>query len=258
MIKSLKFILAIGIAGGLVTSSFGAEPSKVAPSGQPAPEKKDKTEQKPPAVDLLALFKMHYDMQVRSFKEQNQAYQNVVLVGDSITEGFEIPKYFPGRRMLNRGIGGDVIGNGLPADDLRGVLRRLDSSVFDCAATDVFLMIGINDLNSGHSVDAMETGYRDLLRKIKEHSPSIRVHVESLLPTRGDFAKQNASVRDFNRRLEKMAAQYGYHFLNLHPLFTDDKGELKAEYTPEGLHLNEAGYRVWRAEIEKTMGWTDK
>ena len=68
-------------------------------------------------------------------------FQNVVLLGDSITEGFDVTKFLPGRRVLNRGIGGDVIGNALPADDKRGILARLDESVFNCAATDVFLLI---------------------------------------------------------------------------------------------------------------------
>src|SRR6185295_10169831 len=69
-----------------------------------------------PPVDLGALFRMHWDNQVRSFKEQNQAWRNVVLLGDSITEGFNVTKYLPGYRVLNRGIGADIIGNALPAD----------------------------------------------------------------------------------------------------------------------------------------------
>src|SRR6476469_6642380 len=91
-----------------------------------------------PPQDLGALFKMHWETRVRSFKEQNLAWQNVVLLGDSITEGFDVTKYFPGRRVLNRGIGADVIGNALPAGDKRGVLKRLDESIFDCSPRDVF------------------------------------------------------------------------------------------------------------------------
>src|SRR5262245_5697079 len=97
-----------------------------------------------PEPDLAAMFKMHWENRVRAFKEQNLGLQNIVLLGDSITEGFEVTKYFPGRRVLNRGIGADVIGNDMPTNDFRGVLQRLDNSVFDCAATDVFILIGIN------------------------------------------------------------------------------------------------------------------
>jgi lysophospholipase L1-like esterase len=213
-------------------------------------------EEKKPAVDLLALFKLHYETRLRAFKEQNMAYQNVVLVGDSITEGFDVARFFPGRRVLNRGIGGDVIGNALPADDPRGLLRRLDASIFDCAATDVFLLIGVNDLNSGRDVETIEAGHRELLGRIKKHSPALRVHVQSLLPTRAGFAARNEPVRQVNTRLRKLAQDFGYDYVDLHAMFVDDKGELKAELTGDGLHLNDTAYRIWRSRIIEVMKWT--
>jgi lysophospholipase L1-like esterase len=228
-----------------------------------APRPDDPAKAKPaakteaPKVDLRGLFQMHYDFRVRSFAEQNQPYRNVVLLGDSITEGFEVPKYFPGRRVLNRGIGGDVIGNDLPDNDKRGVLRRLDNSLFDCAATDVFLLIGVNDLNSGRNVDQMEKGYRELLRRIKERAPAVKIHVQSLLPTRGNFDHLNPPIRDFNGRLKRMAAEFGNDFIDLHALFLDKDGKLKADSTPDGLHLNDAAYRVWRKRILEILSWDD-
>jgi lysophospholipase L1-like esterase len=219
------------------------------PANSPA-----KTNASPP-VDLGAMFRMHWDNQVRSFKEQNLAWRNVVLLGDSITEGFSVAKYLPGRRVLNRGIGADIIGNALPADDHRGILRRLDNSVFDCAATDVFLMIGINDLGAGHTPDVMAEGYREILTRIHDTAPAVRVHVQSVLPTRGKYAKHNALVLEFNQRLRKIAAEFSCDYIDLHKLMSDEKGELKAEFTPEGLHLNEAAYLVWREELLKTMKW---
>jgi lysophospholipase L1-like esterase len=169
-----------------------------------------------------------------------------------------VTRYFSGRRVLNRGIGADVIGNGLPESDPRGVLKRLDHSVYDCAATDVFLLIGINDLNSGHSVDQMETGYREILRRIKTQTPRVRVHVQSVLPTRGAFARHNAAVRDFNRRIRKLAGEFGYPYVDLHAPLADGRGELRAELTVDGLHLNEAAYEMWRREVAKRMGWEDR
>ncbi len=214
-----------------------------------SPAKSDKP------VDLGALFRMHYDTRVRAFKEQNLAWRNVVLLGDSITEGFDVSKHFGGRRVLNRGIGGDVIGNALATNDARGVLRRLDNSVFECAATDVFLLIGINDLGSGRSVDVMEQGYREILKRIHETAPAVRVHVQSVLPTRGNYAKHNAPVREFNERLRKLAAEFGYDYIDLHKFMVDDQGELKEELTADGLHLNQKAYATWRAEVLKIMGW---
>jgi lysophospholipase L1-like esterase len=226
--------------------------------GQEAAVKEEvppKAKASPPPVDLGALFKMHYATRVRAFKEQNELLQYVVLLGDSITEGFDVPTYFPGRRVLNRGIGADVIGNALPEDDPRGVLRRLDESVFDCAATDVFLLIGINDLGSGRTPEVMEQGYREILQRIKKQGPAIRVHVQSVLPTRDKHVKHNANVVDFNQRLQKLAVEFEYEYLDIHSLMADDKGELKKEFTNDGLHLNPDAYKLWQGEVERVMGW---
>lgn len=212
-------------------------------------------EQKKAEVDWGALFKLHWQNRVKAFKEQNENLKNVVLLGDSITEGFEVAKYFPGRRILNRGIGADVIGNAMPADDPRGVSQRLDESVFDCAATDVFILIGINDLNTGRTVDTMEAGYRELLKRLRERQPMLRIHVQSVLPTRGQHAKQNAPVLAFNEKLKKLADEFKCDWIDLHALLRDDKGELKAEFTNDGLHLTEPAYRIWRAEILKALKW---
>jgi lysophospholipase L1-like esterase len=211
---------------------------------------------KAPEPDWGAIFKMHYQSRVKMFTEQNLVFKNVVLVGDSITEGFDVATYFPGRRILNRGIGADVIGNDLPADDPRGVLKRLEQSIFDCAPTDVFLMIGINDLNSGRTPEVLEKGYRELFQQIKAGAPRVRVHVQSILPTRGSHAARNPDVLDSNARLKKLAAEFGFNYIDLHSRMIDAKGELKSEFTEDGLHLTPAAYAVWQAEVLRIIDET--
>ena len=239
----------------LLATTFSAAAALAQSQPAATPEKKSDEPKKPPAGDLGALFKMHWEARVRAFKEQNLAWRNVVLLGDSITEGFDVAKYFSGRRVLNRGIGADVIGNALPPNDPHGVLQRLDNSVFDCAATDVFILIGINDLNSGRTVETMETGYRDLLDRLRKGAPALRIHVQSVLPTRGAFDARNEPVRQFNARLRKLAEEFGCSFIDLHPLMCDAEGKLKAEFTNDGLHLTDAAYAVWREQILSAMKW---
>ncbi len=207
------------------------------------------------AVDWAAIFKAHWQDRVKVFKEENLEWQHVVLLGDSITEGFDVAKYFPGRRVLNRGIGADVIGNDMPADDPRGVLQRLDASVFDCSPSVLFILIGINDLGMGRTVDQMETGYREMLRRLRARRPDLKVFLQSVLPTRGNYAKHNRSVLAFNDRLKKLASEYNCSYLDLHSLVRDGAGELKADFTRDGLHLTEPAYLIWRQEILKALGW---
>ena len=224
----------------------------------PAPTETKKPAPKP---DLAAFFKQHWTNRVKLFRDENKSIaqhpdvKNVVMVGDSITEGFSVDKLFPDRHVINRGIGADVIGNALPESDNRGLLRRLPESVFDCNPDDVFILIGINDLGSGHTPEMIEVGYRELLERIKQKEPKVRVHVQSVLPCRDRFAKHNANVLDVNRRLQKLAKESGTDYIDLHSKMTDDKGELKKDFTRDGLHLLAPGYVVWKTEIDRTMGW---
>jgi lysophospholipase L1-like esterase len=242
MCRFVVCLVAAALTWAAAVNARAAEAPTTAPVATPAPE-------------LNALAQMHYQNRVRSFKEQNQVYRNVVLLGDSITEGFELDKYLPGRRVLNRGIGSDVIGNDLPPNDKRGVLKRLDESVFDCAATDVFILIGINDLGQGHTPEMVERGYREMLSQIRASRPQLKLHVQSVLPTRDRYAKHNAAIEDVNARLKKLAAEFHCDYIDLHSLMADEKGELKPEFTQEGLHLVDPAYRVWAKVVEEKMGW---
>jgi lysophospholipase L1-like esterase len=110
-------------------------------------------------------------------------------------------------------------------------------------------------LGDNHTPDQLEAGYREILEKVKKGAPRLKVHVQSLLPTRGIHAKHNDNVNDFNNRLEKLAKEFDYDYIDLHSLMTDDKGELKQELTADGLHINADGYKIWRAQIEKALNW---
>jgi lysophospholipase L1-like esterase len=94
-----------------------------------------------------------------------------------------------------------------------------------------------------------------LLKRVREKRPDLRIVVQSVLPTRGMHAKQNAPVVEFNQRLKRLAPKYNCTFLDLHSLLRDADGQLKAEFTEDGLHLTEPAYLVWRAQILKTLNW---
>ena len=44
------------------------------------------------------------------------------------------------------------------------------------------------------------------------------------------------------------------HYLDLHPLFVNEQGELKAAFTADGIHLTEPAYDIWTQEIDKALG----
>lgn len=211
--------------------------------------------QKVKKINPKSRAQVHYVTRLQSFIAQNQVYQNVVLLGDSITEAFDVEKYLPGRRVINRGIGSDVIGNALPDDDKRGVLKRLDASVFDCSPTEVFIMIGINDLAQGHSPETVADGYREMLTEIRKHRPHLKLHLQSVLPTRGKLTRLNPDIIKTNNHIQAMAKEFDCDYIDLHSKFVDDNGELKTELTNDGVHLKEAAYHTWRKILKDKLGW---
>ncbi len=200
----------------------------------------------------LPPWKEHYENRCRRFARENLRLKNVVFVGDSLTEGFPLERYFPGIPVLNRGIVSDTVGRvGVPG---RGLLHRMDLSIFDCNPRAVFLLIGANDLgdyarNGEPTPEEIVASYREVLRRIHERLPELPVYVQSCLPAGGKYAHLNPGIREFNERIRKLAEELGYPYVDLHPLFEDERGELKPELTRDGLHINEKGYALWAEKI---------
>ena len=42
-------------------------------------------------------------------------------------------------------------------------------------------------------------------------------------------------------------------YIDLHSLMKDEKGELKAEFTGDGIHIKEPAYQIWKKEILKRV-----
>jgi acetyl esterase/lipase/lysophospholipase L1-like esterase len=205
----------------------------------------------------------HYYDRVALFRRENEAARgddasarNIVLVGSSHVEGFNAEKLLPGRRVVNRGISSDRIGIGH-----RGILRRLDCSVFDCNPAIVILENGANDLgelwrHGTPSIDEIDECYRKVVREIRTRRPDVPLIIVALFPTRDKYAPLVPYIVEFNRRLAAIAKEHGCQFMDVYAPFADDEGLLRKEFSREGLHLTDAGYRQWARMIEEALSST--
>lgn len=164
-----------------------------------------------------------------------------IFIGDSLTDGAEWSALFRNPAFMNFGIS---------SDGTAGLLQRLPE-VVKRQPKKLFLMIGINDLAKGMSVDSVYRNISLALKYINQHSSATQVYVQSLLPVNDQFksfrshtAKGNA-VLELNALLAKGAKDVKYSYLNLHSSFSDEKGQLKSDFTNDGLHLKGAGYALW-------------
>jgi len=174
-----------------------------------------------------------------------------VFVGASGTERYPLDIYFPGIKTVNRGIGGDTMGGWYSW----GLLDRLESSVYNLNPKKLVLLIGNNDVIwiTTQSTEDKILCHEYLLWKLKKDLPDTQIYVVSCTPCRGKLGKYNDQILKFNAGIKSNAQKYGIPFIDLHDLFLDEHGQLKAELAADDIHLTPAGYeimtRVYKKEI---------
>ncbi|HNO79877.1 MAG TPA: SGNH/GDSL hydrolase family protein [Phycisphaerae bacterium] len=209
----------------------------------------------PPSTDKWA---KHYYERVAQFKSENVAPGGVVLVGSSHIEGLDAKRWLPRWTIVNRGISSDRIGIGE-----RGILHRLDCSVFDCAPSVIVLQNGANDIgelwrNGTPTIDEIEACYRKVVETIRERLPDVPFIIAGVKPTRDKYAGLVPLLKDFNARLPKIASDNGCSFVDVYDELTDDEGMLAKEYSRDGLHLTDAGYAIWAKHIDAAIETASK
>lgn len=189
----------------------------------------------------------YYEGRMELYDQLNSQKADILFLGNSITERGEWHELLPGRKVANRGIGGD---------NTFGVLARLDGVIAQ-RPKKLFLLIGINDIGRGLPVEVILNNYRSILTKLTQGLPKTKIIVESVLPMNEsklayDYLKNKADkVKALNEGIEELASEFHLPYLNLHELFADEHGVLKAGYTKDGIHLLPEAYVDWVAWLKK-------
>jgi lysophospholipase L1-like esterase len=141
----------------------------------------------------------------------------------------------PRSRVRNRGIGGDVT---------IGVLARVNQ-ISRGAPSQVFLLIGTNDLAFGVAEADIVANVRSIIDEILEESPRTAIFVQSVLPRAAEYRER---IESLNRLLQPSIDGVA-QWVDLYPLFLDADGSINDTYSNDELHLNGTGYLVWREAI---------
>jgi len=139
-----------------------------------------------------------------------------------------------------------------------GILHRLDESVFDCNPAHVFILNARNDLDGTvregtPSVEQVAECYRTVVEKILEGTPGVKVHIISCFPTLDKYEKMAPLVRQFYKELKKISKDLDVDFIDVYSKTVGRKDLLKPEYSRDGLHVNEKGYKLLAAAILRSL-----
>lgn len=194
--------------------------------------------------ELLKLFfQCGYESKVREFSVTNKYTKpgGYVFLGDSITQGYNVYEYFSDMLVYNRGIGGDTTS---------GVLKRLKESVYDLNPKKVILLIGTNDytmLNA--TAEDVCKNLEKIIDHIRNNLPDVEILLQSIYPISQMNSpkidklsvgqRTNEVIDQTNEMLKNLK---GVTYIDIASQLKDNQGNLKLDYTVEGLHINEQGY----------------
>lgn len=181
-----------------------------------------------------------YAMKTSFFDSYALQSGDVVMLGDSITDGGRWEELFPAISIKNRGI---------PGDTTTGVLARMAQIVAAKPAA-VFLKIGTNDLARVPERAVSYQQYRQIITTIQSASPTTDIYLQSLLPRGVEFREE---VEAYNGEIRAMAEELNVTYIDLYPAFLADDGSLRDELTRDELHLTGEGYKLWQSLLEPSM-----
>ena len=150
---------------------------------------------------------------------------------------------------------------GFTTDDF---LREIGPLLLDLRPARVFINIGTNDISRPeYKRERLMSQYRKILMQIQARLPETKIYVMSYYPVNRELpgadpeavkaqfgARTNAELKEVNAEVEKMAEELNCTYINVFDCLLDEKGNLKAEYTIEGMHMYANGYAV---VLEKLM-----
>jgi len=168
--------------------------------------------------------------------------QRVVFIGDSITDLWELGRYFPRKPYINRGIGGQVTAQ---------MVLRFQQDVVSLRPAAVVILAGINDLHGSlqrESDEGIEANWAAMADMADAHH--IKVVFASITPVNNytDNARYMLAARD-PRRIKKLNSwladfcrRRGYPFADYYAAMIDGNGLLRSDLTRDGLHPLASGY----------------
>ena len=195
----------------------------------------------------LENLKDEYENEIDTLKTE---YTNYLFLGDSITDFYDLDKYYEGLPVVNSGISGNTT---------EDILSNMDSRVYNYNPSKVFLLIGTNDLLRDKSVEEITENIEIIVNNIRKNEPQTEIYIESIYPVNYELDKSmvgdrsNEDIKQINENLKKYCQKNDCTYIDTYNILIDEDGNFSEEYTDDGLHPNDKGYEVITEELKKYL-----
>ncbi len=198
--------------------------------------------------------KLWVDRRARWAARAEQDRHAVVLLGDSITQGWgeDFTAWFPGMKVANRGISGDTS---------RGVLIRLREDVLALDPRAVVLLIGTNDLEEKADPETIAANLKLILAELARHDAKMPIILCQVFPSSASKARPADKIKKVNQLYaDAVKGNAQVTLVETWPLFATAQGDAIPAEFPDLLHPNMGGYAKWAAGLRPvfaTLGFLE-
>ena len=207
------------------------------------------------AVQLLEnwLLKEQEKIQTK-YRELNQIAviePDIIFIGDSIVE------YFPLQELL--GTTKTIVNRGIRGYQTGLLQENLDAHLYGDAVDQIILLIGTNDIGKDVPMNEALNNLESVIQTISRDYPLSQIKLVSILPVNeGEDFKQtvyirtNEKIKAWNQAYQDLASAYmQVEYVPVFENLLDQEGQLKADYTTDGLHLSVSGYQALSSTLKK-------
>lgn len=173
----------------------------------------------------------------------------VIFFGDSITQGWDLNKFFPSTGFINRGISGQTTAQ---------MLVRFRQDVIALNPQVVVILAGTNDVAENLGPTTLEEIESNLMSMVDiSEANGVRVVLSSILPA-GQYPWRREvqpieKIVALNNWIAGYSSGRGLVYVDYFSAMQDDKHWMKGNLSPDGVHPNAAGYEVMRSLAEPAI-----
>lgn len=174
--------------------------------------------------------------------EELKKKENIVFLGDSITEIYPINKIYGDLPIIKSGV------SGYKTED---ILKRMDSMVYRYNPTKVILLIGTNDISkdiSEENLNKTQKNIEKIINGIKKNRKNAKIYIESIYPVNRNMKiemvseRTNEAIKQLNKKIKKYCKEDNITYINMYDELLDSDGNFDSELTYDGLHPSSLGY----------------
>lgn len=198
---------------------------------------------------VVVAFAQPFSKEIASFRKKDSvsapANGVILFIGSSsFTKWQDVNDYFPGYNILNRGFGGS---------SLTDLIFYENDILYKYQPRQIVIYCGENDLAGGDTVSGIHVFERflRLFSGIRAKFPEVQVTFVSMKPSPSRLHLMNKMEIGNHLIKDYLSMQKNTSYVDIyHRMLNEDGTPVKELFVQDNLHMNKAGYELWKKIIE--------